>query len=57
MKIKDTGVMNGSWVRGHKNRLFINNMFLEIMGYTTKKSDLRSLDFAQKCPRNAGNAI
>ena len=31
--------------------------FLEMITYTIKKCDLRYLDFAQKCPQNAGNGI
>ena len=37
MKIKDSGVMDGIWVRSHKNSTFINNMFLKIKRYTTQK--------------------
>ena len=31
--------------------------FLKMITYTVEKCDLRPLDFAQKCPQNAGNAI
>ena len=38
------------------NGAIINNIFLKT-GYTTKKSDLWSSDFTQKCSQNVGNAI
>ena len=41
----------------HNTINYYQQYFLENNGYTTKKSDLSSLDFAQKCSQNAGNAI
>ena len=54
MKIKDSGVMDSSWVRGHKNSTFINNVLKNNGIYYQL---ILSLDFAQKCPQSAGNAI